>query len=246
MRSSASSARCRSSANAGVGRPSRGACAAAATAPRAPPRPAPAAATSPPPGRRGRAPPRRRGSPAHRARLVGERAGQPLLHRRARDRVERAERLVEQQHRAARRAACAGTPRAGASRRTARAGSARSNSARPKRSNSGAARAARLGLRGALALERQRGVAERVAPGQQQVALGHVRAGSGAARSRAPPTSLPPSGSWSPAISSSSVDLPQPDGPDHRDHLAARARARSTPSSALTAPARRYGATHRR
>ena len=57
------------------------------------------------------------------------------------------------------------------------AGRARSNSASPKRSNSGSARRRASLARHALALERQRGVAERVAPGQQQVALGHVGAG---------------------------------------------------------------------
>ena len=56
------------------------------------------------------------------------------------------------------------------------AGRVCSNSASPKRSNSGSAARRASRRRHALALERERGVAERVAPGQQQVALGHVGA----------------------------------------------------------------------
>ena len=59
-----------------------------------------------------------------RPRLARQRVGEPALHLAARQRVERAERLVEAQHRARRRAACAGTRRAGACRRTARAAGA--------------------------------------------------------------------------------------------------------------------------
>ncbi len=79
-----------------------------------------------------------------RARLRGERCAEPLLQLRARDRVERGERLVEQQDGLARRAACGRTPRAGASRPTARRARAAANSPRPKRSNSSRGAAARL------------------------------------------------------------------------------------------------------
>ena len=123
------------------------------------------------------------------------------------------ERLVEQQHRPAGQQRAHERHALAHAARTARRGRARSKSASPKRSNSGAARSRASRRRDALALERQRGVAERVAPGQQQVALGHVGARV-APVARGPATAIvPASGSCRPATSSSSVDLPQPEGP---------------------------------
>ena len=172
-----------------------------------------------------------------RARLARERRREPGLHLRAGDRVERAERLVEAQQRLARRAACAGTPRAGACRRRARAGGrARSRPARARRT----ARppAPRAGARESPRdAQRERGVVERAQPRQQQVALGHQHRG----RALDPPSS----GRCSPQISSSSVLLPQPLGPTTATQLAGRARS-EMPASAGTAGrrARAVGAAH--
>ena len=108
-----------------------------------------------------------------RARLRGERVRQPLLQLRARDRVERRERLVQQQHgprgeqRARERDALAhaarqlvrargGELRRARSARTARRPAAAPRAARRRRSSSASA-----------------GVVERRAPRQQQVALRH-------------------------------------------------------------------------
>ena len=63
--------------------------------------------------------------------------------------------------------------------------------------------------------QRQRRVVDRRVPGQEQVALGHE--GAAGEPLGAPPSlrrpRLPALGSCSPQISSSSVDLPQPEGP---------------------------------
>ena len=113
-----------------------------------------------------------------------QRPRQPLLHLRPGDRVERGEGLVEGEHRLAGDAACAGRRRAGASRRRARSGRCASKPARPKRSNSAAARGRASALPQAAVAQRQRRVVERRVPGQEQVALGHVGAARPAARRR--------------------------------------------------------------
>ena len=124
-----------------------------------------------------------------------------------------AERLVEQQHAACRRAACAGRRRAGACRRRARRRARREPSGRSARTAAGPGRGPRRARRRPV-LEREAGVVQRVAPGQQQVALGHQRAAIqlarsiGGARRRTVPRRL-----LEPARSSSRVDLPQPLGP---------------------------------
>ena len=111
-----------------------------------------------------------------RARLLGERVGEPALHRRARDRVERAERLVEQQHLAAgEERAEERHPLAHAARELGRARVLELGEAEALEERLGAP--ARLRARHALALEREGGVRERVAPGEEKVALRHVGAG---------------------------------------------------------------------
>ena len=113
------------------------------------------------------------------ARVVGERGGEPLAQVRARDRVERPEGLVEQQHRPAlQQRAQEGDALAHAARQRRRAGVLELGQAEALEERDGGA--AGVGALDALALERQPGVAERVAPGQQQVALGHVGAGGAA------------------------------------------------------------------
>ena len=154
------------------------------------------------------------------------------LHRRPRDRVERAERLVEQQHRPARAAACEGTRPAGACRPTARPAAPCSNSARPKRSNRGSARR-RASARGTpWHSSASAGVGERVAPGQQQVALGHVaRQRRRWRRHRALVRLLEARDQLQ------QRRLAAARGPDDGHHLVPRATLRSTPSSAVDAPA---------
>ena len=102
------------------------------------------------------------------------------------------------------------------------AGRARSNSASPKRSNSGAARSRASRAAARPGLERQRGVAQPVAPGQQQVALGHVGAGRAAAR-----------GGGRPGLDRALVGLLEPGGELEQGGLAA---ARSGPTTATTSP----------
>ena len=158
-------------------------------------------------GRPGRRPPRRRGSRAAPCAAPGcsACASQSCISRRVSASSAR-ERLVEAQHRLARRAACAGRRRAGACRRTARAGGrARSPPGRRPRRAGARARAPRratprpgAAASAALSIARQ--------PRQQAVALGHEHGGVGARR-------VPASGACSPHTSSSSVVLPQPLGP---------------------------------
>ena len=115
------------------------------------------------------------GDQQDRARLSGERIGKPLLKVGARDRVERAEGLVEQQHGAAgQQRAQERHALAHAAGQLGWADALELREAEALEQRGGAA--ARLRARHALALERERGVAERVAPGKQQVLLGHVGA----------------------------------------------------------------------
>ena len=174
------------------------------------------------------------GHQQHRARLGGERVRQPLLHRCPRDRVERPERLVEEQHRAA------GEERAQERHALAhpagqlgRAGALELGE--PEALEQRLRTLARGRLGGPLAFERQRGVPERVAPGQQEVALGHVGGRREPLRAPLAPITVraPASGSCRPATSSSSVDLPQPDGPTTATTSPART-SRSRLSSATT------------
>ena len=92
---------------------------------------------------------------------------------RAGERVERAERLVEAQHRlAGEQRAQEGDALAHAARELVGPGALEPS--RPKRANSGCARRARASARDAPATRSaQRGVVERAQPRQQQVALGH-------------------------------------------------------------------------
>ena len=115
------------------------------------------------------------GDEHHRARLGGERGCEPLLHLAARDRVEAAERLVEQQH------GLAGEQRPQEGDALAHPAG---ELARPRRLETGEAEAleqrrrgaARLGAAEAMVSERQRRVVERGQPGEQQIALRHVGA----------------------------------------------------------------------
>ena len=110
-----------------------------------------------------------------RARLVDERAREPLLHRRARDRVERAERLVEEERGApGQEGAQEGDPLAHAPGQLARIGALEVIEAETLEERR--RRPARLALRGARALERESGVGQGVAPREQQVGLRHERA----------------------------------------------------------------------
>ena len=78
--------------------------------------------------------------------------------------------------------------------------------------------------------------------GLQEPDVGAVSVGGrqGAAERRPATLTVPASGSWSPATSSSSVDLPQPEGPTTAS-TSRSPTARSTPSSALTSWPRRRG-----
>ena len=189
------------------------------------PPPARAAARAARPVGQQRPPPRRRASRAAPS-AARARARRPaMLHLHARQRVERAERLVEAQHGPARPAACAGTRRAGASRPTAPpAGPARSPRARtPRSARAPRARASRP--RRARHPQRQRRRCRaRSSHGSSPSRWGISTAG--AART------CPASGACSPHTSSSSVDFPQPLGPTTA--TISRGAARSdTPSSAL-------------
>ena len=123
-----------------------------------------------------------------------ERAGEPLLQLGPRDRVERAERLVEQQDR------LAGEQRAGERDPLAHAAgelvAARSGELlQPEPLEERERPPARLAAAHAAQLERQRGIVERAAPGQQQVALRHQRAAAEALGARpAPSTATSPRG----------------------------------------------------
>ena len=109
------------------------------------------------------------------ARLLDQTVGQPLLHLGARDRVERSERLVEQQHR------LAGQQRSRKGDALAHAAgeltwTGRGELAETELLEHRQRLPARLAARGARQLQRQRRVVERAAPGQQQVVLEHQRA----------------------------------------------------------------------
>ena len=131
---------------------------------------------------------------------------QPLLHLRAGDRVERAERLVQAQHRLARE------QRAQERHALAHAagqlvGVRALEALEPELGEQRAARGARAARAPQAGdAQRERGVVERAQPRQQQVALGHQH---GRQRS----STDPPSGRCRPQTSSSSVVLPQPLGP---------------------------------
>ena len=153
---------------------------------------------------------------------VASAAGQPGLHLGPGDRVERGEGLVERQHRlAGDQGAQEGDPLAHPARELGRRGVARSRRGR-------SARTARAACRRASPPPQRRGCA---APGRRcrapraRAAAGRAGAcrRSGArrragARRRRRPRSRPRSGSGGPQISSSRVDLPQPDGPDQAEH----------------------------
>ena len=155
------------------------------------------------------------GDQDHGPRLGRQRLGQPLLHLGAGDRVERGERLVQQQH------GLAGEQRAEERDPLAHAaGQLRRPRAleagEPEALEQGVGLAPRDAARGAPVPQRERGVVDRREPGQEQVALRHVGAAAQASRRRAPrrrPRSRPRVGSRRPLTSSSRVDLPQPDGP---------------------------------
>ena len=124
------------------------------------------------------------------------------------------------------------------------AGDDSSNSARPKRSNSGAARRRRLGARrrpGTRA--RARRSTARCARAAAGRAAACRRRRQVARRPSASPATdtVPDVGSWSPAISSSSVDLPQPDGPTTAT-VSPPLTSSERPSSAVVAGARRRAA----
>ena len=174
-------------------------------------------------------------------------AGQPLLHLGAGDRVERGEGLVERQHRlAGDERAQEGDPLAHPAGELGRAGRARSRP-RPKRSNSVPASRSRRAAADAAVAQRQRRVVDRREPGQQQVALGHVgaarRAARAASRGAADLDRRRRSARAGRQISSSRVDLPQPEGPTRPSTpCARRPRGRAARSSAAR---RRSGARPR-
>ena len=175
------------------------------------------------------------GHEQHGARLVGERVGQPALHRRAGERVERPRRARRGGARGGRAGACAGRPRAGASRRTARPGARsrtpRARSARTAARRGGAPpRAARPGTRARARRSRAR---RATGAGGRAAACRRSRRGAPRRRWRPARVTVPASGSCSPATSSSSVDLPQPDGPTTAISSSCRT-ARSIPSRAVT------------
>ena len=115
------------------------------------------------------------GHQQHGARLVGERVRKPALHRRARERVEAPEGLVEEEHGAAgQERAQEGHALAHPAGQLGRAGALELREAEALEQRLGAA--ARLGARHALALQRERGVREGVPPREQEVALRHVGA----------------------------------------------------------------------
>ena len=150
----------------------------------------------------------------HGPRLAHERARQPALQLRARERVERAERLVEAQHRPARE----------------QRAQERDALAHPARQLRGprALEALEPERREVLVRRRPRlraSTARRRAARARRCRARSATAAARRAAASAPParlSSVPASGSCSPHTSSSSVDLPQPLGPDDRDRLARR------------------------
>jgi hypothetical protein len=110
-----------------------------------------------------------------RARLARQRTGEPLLHPGAGDRVERPERLVEQEHGAAReQRAHEGHALTHPAGQLGRVGALEPGEAEAREQRRRGL--TRLGTRRARAFEREARVGERVAPGQQHVALRHERA----------------------------------------------------------------------
>ena len=115
------------------------------------------------------------GDQDRRARLCGERLGQPFLHLGAGDRVQRRERLVQEEHRlAGQQGTEEGDSLAHPARELRRARALEAG--QPESLEQRMCRAASLGARGAAIAKRQRGVVDRGQPGKQEVALGHVRA----------------------------------------------------------------------
>ena len=158
----------------------------------------------------------------HRAAVAGPHLLQPLLHRPAGDRVERAERFVEQEHgsrheeRAQQR-----DPLAHAARRAPRARRVRTRRARTARSaRRPAPRASSRVDAGDLGAER--GVRQHPPP---RHAAGRAAVGTRRDRvARSPRTPSTDRGAarrhHSPAMMRSNVDLPHPLGPIERDELA--------------------------
>ena len=159
------------------------------------------------------------------ARRDRERAGQPVLHLLARERVERGERLVEAEHRAARQQrARERDALAHPARQLVRARALEAVEAEVAQQRGRLlARALALDARDA---QRERGVVDGAAPGQQQVALGHERRGRRVDRARV--------GLDQPADELEQRRLAAAARADDGDDLARRARASDRPSSAVT------------
>ncbi len=165
----------------------------------------------------------------HGPRLARQRLGQPALRLRARQRVQRRERLVEAEHAAARPAACAGTPRAGASRRYSSRRPGALEALEPERGEVRVRRRARPRLESPATRRASAALSSALSHGSSPSRCG-ISAAGGAA-------TVPASGASSPQTSSSSVDFPQPLGPTTATPRRAATR-RSTPSSASDRPER--------
>ena len=164
----------------------------------------------------------------HGPRLALERVRQPPLHLRARQRVERAERLVEAQQRPpGQQRAQERDALAHAARQLARAARARSPRARTRRSARAPPRAPRPSTRPATR-SASAGVVERAQPRQQPVALRHQRRRRRVDRARVR--------RLQPAHELEQRRLAAPARPDDGDASRAAATRSDTPSSASTAP----------
>ena len=140
---------------------------------------------------------------------------QPGLHLGPGDRVERGERLVEREDRlAGDQGAEEGDPLSHPARELGRRGPLESGE--PKALEETGRLAPGLGSAGAAVAQRQGGVVECREPGEEHVPLGHEGAGRQAVVGLGRAADRRPLRRWasgSPAISSSRVDFPHPDGP---------------------------------
>ena len=149
----------------------------------------------------------------------------------ARARVERGQRLVEQQHVGAGAPAPARARRAGARRPTASRGRASASRSIPRRSSRSSARGAALAARqlpqrvghvAPGAQVREEGVLLEQVAAAAQVGRQVAPARRCRARSRSPQRTRPRSGRSSPATTRRMLVLPAPDGPRERQALAGR------------------------
>ena len=175
------------------------------------------------------------GHEQHGARLRVEHAGEPLLQVRTGDRVERAERLVEQQHRpSGQERAQERHPLAHPAGQFRRAGALELGEAEALEQRLGAP--AGLGARNPLALEGSAALASASRQGSSRSRWGmYAQTARRSAALAAPSRARALVGILQAATSSSRVDLPQPDGPTTAVISSWRTR-RSMPASAVRAP----------